>query len=512
MTRRVVSVWLTRWRTDRLESGRNPPVQELRDSPLVLIHAGQGGERLVAVNERAALYGLRPGLLLADARAMAPGLRSLPHDAEADARDLQALARWCGGYSPHVSPDPPDGLWLDMSGVTHLFGGEAPFLDTLQARFERMGLASRSAIADTPGAAWACARFGDGSRRNIPPGGQREALVPFPVAALRLAPGTARQLERLGLKRIGQLYDIPPAAFRARFGAEVARRLDQALGREKEPVSPLVPEPGFYAALRFPEPIGMLGDVGAIVDSLAERLASRLARHGKGARGFVLTLYGATGGCFPVEVATSGLVRDAGHIRRLFRERLSVLENRFDPDFGADAFSLQAHAVDRLDYGQNALDGSGGQEADIARLLDRLQARLGRNAVARLALRESHIPERAALALRPGSAKPAKAETPPAPRPLLLLPRPEPIRAIAEVPDYPPHRFEWRRLAYSIVRAEGPERVTAEWWRENTDGDYRTRDYFRVEDPSGARFWIYRLGLMERHEGPVQWFMHGLFA
>lgn len=272
-----------------------------------------------------------------------------------------------------------------------------------------------------------------------------------------------------------------------------------------------MPEPGFYAALRFPEPIGMLSDVGAIVDSLAEKLAGKLARHGKGARRFVLTLYGATGGCFPVEIATSGLVRDAGHIRRLFRERLSVLENRFDPDFGADAFSLEARAVGRLDYGQNALDGSGGQEADIARLLDRLRARLGRDAVAHLSLRESHIPERAVIARRAIPSKAKQAQAPAAPRPLLLLPRPEPIRAIAEVPDYPPHRFEWRRLAYSIVRAEGPERVTVEWWRENADGDYRTRDYFRIEDPSGARFWIYRLGLMERHEGPVQWFMHGLF-
>ncbi|GBE44205.1 DNA polymerase IV [bacterium BMS3Bbin10] len=485
---------------------------EPHEGPLALTHSGQGGDRLIAVNEAAGAQGLAPGLLLADARAMAPELKSLAHDADAEARGLERLARWCGRFSPWVSPDPPDGLWLDVTGTTHLFGGEAAFLETLDAALGRLRLCARLAMADTPGAAWALARFGREAMSCIPAGAQKTSLEGLPVAALRLGEAVARQLERLGLKRIGQLYDIAPLSFRSRFGREVTRRLNQALGREKEPISPMTPEPDYQASLRFPEPIGLLSDVNAVADILITRVMACLAAHGKGARGFLLTLYGATGGVFTVEVKTAALGTDGEHVKRLFQERLRVLENRFDVNFGADAFSLQVSAVERLEHRQGDIaDDSSGQE-NIDPLIDRLRARLGRNAVARLNLRESHIPERAAYASRAEAGVKPEGRAPAlAPRPLLLLPRPEAIRAIAEVPDYPPHRFEWRKVTYEVARAEGPERVSAEWWRENADGDFRTRDYFRVEAPQGARFWIFRLGLNERREAPCQWFMHGLF-
>ncbi len=510
MTRRAVSIWLPRWRTDRLANGQDRVTAELHEGPLVLTHAGQGGDRVIAVNAPAEAQGLTPGLLLADARAMEPELKSLAHDADAEARGLESLARWCGRFSPWVSPDPPDGLWLDVTGTAHLFGGEAAFLETLDAALTRLGLSVRVAMADTPGAAWAFARFGRERVSCISPGAQKTSLEGLPVAALRLGEAVARQLERLGLKRIGQLYDIAPLSFRARFGREVTRRLNQALGGEKEPISPITPEPDYQAALRFPEPIGLLSDVDAVADILIARVTAKLAAHGKGARKFLLTLYGATGGVFTVEVKTAALSTDGKHVKRLFQERLRVLENRFDVNFGADAFSLHACAIERLDHRQGDMEKvCAGQEA-IDPLIDRLRARLGRNAVARLNLRESHIPERAAYASRGGAR--VKLDVPAlAPRPLLLLPRPEAIRAIAEVPDYPPHRFEWRKVTYEVARAEGPERVSAEWWREKPHGDFRTRDYFRVEAGAGTRFWIFRLGLNERREAPCQWFMHGLF-
>lgn len=486
---------------------------ELHEGPLALTQTGQGGDRLIAVNQAASAQGISPGLLLADARAMLPELKSLAHDGDAEARGLESLARWCGRFSPWVSSDPPDGLWLDVTGTAHLFGGEAAFLENLDAALARLGLGARLAMADTPGAAWACARFGREDVSCIPAGAQKTSVAALPVAALRLCRATAGQLERLGLKRIGQLYDIAPLSFRSRFGREVTRRLNQALGREKEPISPIVPEPDYHASLRFPEPIGLLSDVDAVADILTARVTARLAAHGKGARGFLLTLYGATGGVFTVEVKTASLSKDGEHVKRLFRERLLVLENRFDANFGADAFSLQASAVERLEHKQGDIENVSGKQQNIDLLIDRLRARLGRNSIARLNLRESHIPERAAYASRAGVAVKSEVIAPAlAPRPLLLLPRPEAIRAIAEVPDYPPHRFEWRKVVYEVARAEGPERVTAEWWRENADGDFRTRDYFRVETPAGPRFWIFRLGLNERHEGPSQWFMHGLFA
>jgi len=512
MTRRVVSIWLPRWRTDRLANGRSALAAELHEGPLVLTHAGQGGDRVIAVNETADAQGLVPGLLLADARAMVPELKSLAHDADTEARGLESLARWCGRFSPWVSSDPPDGLWLDVTGTTHLFGGEAAFLEMLDAGLTRLGLSSRLAMADTPGAAWALARFGRERVICIPPGSQKISLENLPVAGLRLGEAVAGQLERLGLKRIGQLYDIAPLLFRARFGREVTRRLNQALGRKKEPISPIVPEPDYHAALHFPEPIGLLSDANAVADILIARVTAKLADHGKGARAFLLTLYGATGGLFTVEVKTAALSTDGNHVKRLFKERLAVLENRFDVNFGADAFSLRAFAIEPLHPAQGDMEkGCAGQES-IDPLIDRLRARLGRNAVLRLNLRESHIPERAAYASRAGRSVKSVIPAPAlAPRPLLLLPRPEAIRAIAEVPDYPPHRFEWRKVTYEVARAEGPERVSAEWWRENADGDFRTRDYFRVEAPQGARFWIFRLGLNERREAPCQWFMHGLF-
>ncbi|RMF04517.1 MAG: DNA polymerase Y family protein, partial [Alphaproteobacteria bacterium] len=387
-TRRVISVWLPDWRTDRLQRRR----PELREKLLVLIRAGKGGDRIVAVNAVARERGLAPQMALADARAIAPGLTSLAHDAETELLELEALARWCGRYSPLTAADPPDGLWLDVTGAAHLFGGETALLKAVQADMSRMGLACRAAIADTPGAAWALARFGSAAPAGIPPGAQKEHLAALPVAGLRLAPETRRQLERLGLKHIGQLYEIAPAALRSRFGVAVPQRLAQALGREKEPISPLLHEPAYYATLRLGEPVGTLSDVEAAIDILAARVTGRLTAHGKGARRFTLTLYGPMGGRFPLAVGTSRLTSDAAHVKRLFRERLAALENRFDAVFGADAFSLQAEGSGALVPHQGELGGAAAGTAETAILIDRLQARLGRDAVLEFACRESHVP------------------------------------------------------------------------------------------------------------------------
>ncbi len=512
MTRRVVSVWLNRWLTDRRERQQTNSTDTPPKLPLAIIEKSQGGERLIAVNEAAEKAGLGPGLLLTDARAIFPALKSLPAEPERERADLDALARWYARYSPWVSPQPPDGLMLDVTGVAHLFGGEAELLAHLRGDLQRLMLGARLALADTPGAAWAFARYGGKDIRIIEPGRQKEALAPLPVRALRISSKHASELEKLGLKRIGQLYDMPPGTLRPRFGKILSLRMAQALGTEKEAISPLLPEPRYFASARFPEPIGLLSDVEAIAGKLTDEVAHKLAHHGKAARAFLLTLYGAAGDCFSLTVKTAAPSKGASHIKRLFKERLKELEYRFDPAFGADAFSLHAQEIECTQSIQADLAHKSSQDQDITLLIDRLTARLGQNAVYTLRLRESHIPERGVTAQSPLSPAQADMGEVTMPRPLLLLPRPELIHILAEIPDYPPRRFEWRKLTFHVVRAEGPERIAAEWWRQNPDATLKTRDYFRVEDETGARFWLFRLGLFGQEEAAPQWFLHGVFA
>ena len=495
------------------------------------------GPRITAVDEAAGRLGLHPGMALADARAIHPALRVEHADEDGDAEALESLALWCQCFSPLTRPDSPDGVMLDITGCAHLFGGETGLIAALAARFVRFGLTARLAIAPTIGAAWGLSRYGARRDRGNAKGAQiadgplHEVLAHLPVAALRLDERTVAALTRLGLKSVGDLLGKPRAPLAARFGRELAERLDQALGRAGESFEALALPPAWRVERRFAEPLITLEAIETALGQLACDLARLLERDGKGARRLVLGFYRVDGWVTHREVRTSAPSRQPRHLARLLAERLDAIEG--DAGFGFEAMTLGAFDVENAQAHQEKLspDADGqGDAPQIAPLIDRLVNRFGADRVTRYEPFASHLPERSA---RPVSVlKHAAAHASPAPdwpahldaladgasfgRPLLLLARPEPVTALFEVPDGPPVRFEWRRVSHRITRAEGPERIAPEWWRVAEGAGRLTRDYYRVEDEAGRRFWLYREGLFERANDCLDampaWFIHGVFS
>jgi protein ImuB len=536
--KRILSLWLPQWPTDRLYRAwrrTSDEGQPGRDRPLALIMAQQGGQRIGAANEAALALGVRVGMMLTDAHALiplVPGLTVRDLTPEEDARALAGLADWCGRYSPWVAIDGKGdgeaGICLDVTGCAHLFGGEGAMLDDLSRRLADFAIQAQMAIADSLGAARAVARYGmrDGNQTTaiVPSGGAREALDRFPVSALRLSAAAADGLARLGLGRIGELWSLPRGALTARFGREVTYRLDQALGRADEPLSPRPAKTSFWSRMAFPEPIGHRDHIARATAQLVDELCAVLESGERGARRIELRLYLADGTVQRIKAGLNRASREPGHLLRLLAEHLPSLEAQF----GADLMVLMAGRSDPLPAGQRSTDAAPSGEA-LAPLLDRLGNRLGPGNVARFAPVQSHLPERAACLVPPmnapvpgeGTGKGMGEERGEwryvARRPVYLLPRPERVEAVAEVPDGPPVLFRWRGIAHRVRRGDGPERIAPEWWHqmrsEATGLARETRDYYRIEDSRGQRYWLYRRGLYggEAVETP-EWFLHGFFA
>jgi len=499
----VAFVWLPRLAIERLRrTGGAPPDEH----PFALVEAGRV-RRLAALNRAARREGLRPGLPLADALAVLPGLAVAPADPAADRAALDTLAEGCGHFTPWVAaetgPHGP-GLWLDLSGCAHLFGGEAALLARLVARLRRAGFSARPALADTPGAAWAWARFGRAADPCLPPGGQRAALAPLPVAALRLSVETVAALAAVGLRRVGDLHPLPRAALAARFGAEVGRRLDQVAGAVGEPISPRRPPVEHRVGMAFAEPITRPEDVARAVGHLLGRLCARLAAEGLGLRRLEVGGARVDSTTRAISVGTGRPSHDPAHLGRLLACDLP----RLDPGFGIEGLWLAAPEVAPQPPEQTRF-GARGAEADpqaLDRLIDSLGNRLGFDRLARLVPRQSHLPERAVRPLPPAAPAPPLV-WPARRRPVRLFASPEPIEVVAPLPDAPPLLFRWRAVTHRVVRADGAERIGAEWWRATAPD----RDYYLVEDETGARFWLYRDGPYGG-EPPPGWYLHGLFG
>lgn len=489
-----------------------PGATEGAASPLALVETVRQVRRLAAVSPEAAALGLFPGQKATDARALVPELALADAEPEADAAALTALVDWCVRFSPAVAADPPDGLFLDIEGAEHLWGGEAEMLADFRARLVANGLPFRLAVADTPGAAWALAHFGpDGA--IAPPGGQAALLAPLPPAALRLDPEAAAQIERLGLRRLGQVMDLPRAPFGRRFGAAALARLDQALGRAPEALAFRRPPTPWAARLAFVEPISAPEDMARVAADAVARLCARLEAEGQGARRFEVVFHRVDGKSLPIAVGLARPGRDAPRIARLIQPKTEGV----DPGFGIESASVWAYGVEPVDGRQASLDAlaEAAAEAGLVPLVDRLANRLGPERVWRAAPAESHVPERSVTHRPPLDPEPVEAFAwdPEAPRPVRLFRRPEPLEDVtALLPDDPPLQFRWRGRLHRVRRAEGPERIGAEWWTQEIE-DVSTghvRDYYRVEDAGGARFWLFRAGLYG--ETPPKWWLHGLFG
>ncbi|WP_449232177.1 Y-family DNA polymerase [Azospirillum doebereinerae] len=496
MTRRILALWLPRLSTDAHE--RTHP--ERRVAPLALLRTERGRRLVVAANRAARAAGILPGLTLADARALEPGLAVAEATPETDARLLDRIADWCRRYTPWTTPDGADGVAMDIAGCAHLFGGEAALLRDLTRRLRAAGFESRAAIADTPAAAWGLARFGDTDSRA------RACLDALPMAALRLPTETLDALAAVGLRRVGELRALPRAALATRFGAAVLLRFDQVLGRLDEPISPRQPVSPHTARLAFAEPIATPDGIAAAVRRLLATLCAGLEAAGHGARRLTLDAHRTDlrldDPPQSLTLGTSRPTRDPAALARLFGQIL----DRIEPGPGIETLILTATETAPLGALQAALDG-GDADTDLGELVDRLTTRLGERAVLRLVPRESWLPERSVAPAPPLDRPPPAVWPEDRPRPVRLFVPPEPVEATAPVPDDPPLQFRWRGAVHRVRSADGPERIEAEWWRR----DGSPRDYYRVEDSDGRRFWLFREGLYRPGTAP-RWFLHGVFG
>ncbi len=548
--RRILSLWFPRLGAERLlRTSRGA-----EERPLAVVAEQSNMQVITSLSAAASASGLQVGQPVRDAHAMCAALVTRARNVPAEAAFLTALRRWAGKFSPWVAEQDGDGLVIDLTGCAHLFGGEAALLEVVQDDCRDMGLSVRVGIADTPGAAWAVARYagvaaeperngdaidqearatrsragrrrhwtrggaaplqavrGGATERIVPPGEGHRVLAPLPVAALRLDPETTAQLGRLGLRRIGDLLGQPRAGLARRFGRGLVARLDQAMGSAPEPISPARAPAHFAVRLTLPEPIGLTADLLEGIDRMLPRLCAQLKDKGRGARSLRLEAHRTDQSA---EVVTVGLARP-GHDAARIRPLLEMKLEQIDAGFGIEMLRLEVmqsepiHArrsVGHLEAGRE-VDARLARQGGLDDLVGRLGARIGLETITRWRPADSHIPEKTAQVL--AAAWSAPAERWPAParlRPLLLW-RPEPVGA----PDAPavPARFRWRGRDWALAEARGPERIAPEWWLDDPNWRSGVRDYWVVTTQAGDRLWLFY-----GHGGTMSsgWFCQGGFA
>ena len=460
------------------------------------------------MNGAAVRSGLRTGMPATKAQALVKELVIHHADPDADAKALERLAVWALRYSPIVAPDGPDGLVVDATGASHLQGGEAAMLDDVIERLSAVGLKARAAMAGTWGAAHAAARFAAHPTLVLSDEEAIGRIASLPIAALRLTADTVADLRKLGFERVADLSSTPRAPLTLRFGPEIGRRLDQAMGRTGEPIEPVRPPDIVEAQQVFAEPIGAAETIARYVAKLTAELCEELEARGLGARRLDLLFGLVDNRVEAIRVGTAQPVRDVKRLTRLLCDKIE----KVDPGFGIEIMRLAATAAEPFASKQVISSLVAEPEADVSGLIDILSNRVGDARLYRFAPVASDVPERSVR--RVAAAAPASGGGWPAswPRPARLLAPPEAIETVALLPDHPPVNFTWRGSRRRVRRADGPERVFGEWWKRDAEL-IAVRDYFQVEDDAGERFWIFRAGDGEDSAtGSHKWFMHGIFG
>jgi protein ImuB len=504
--KRVASLCLPSLSIDRLRRiERWPRSATPPDKPLVTVH--RSGQRIVIASAcpSARGLGLLPGMAVTQARALVPEFDARPAEPEADRAFLIRLALFAARrWTPAAAISGSDGLWLDLTGVSHLFGGERRMCERIVSFCSRSGFNARIAVAGTTGAAHALARFG---RDRIGPcenGDEAEAIAGLPVSALRLDEPAVAVARRFGIETVGELIAMPRGPLARRFGSGLLTRLDQALGNAEEPFDPIVPTDPPTTSLRFLEPIVSAEAIEQVLGDLAALLAKQLAREGLGARIVSLICNRVDGEDQVLAIGTAAATRDPKHLLDLLRMKMEAIE----PGFGIEAMALVAARSEPL-----AAQQIGGQDqnSELPPLIDRIASRIGSPHVFRYTSVESDVPERSVRRIAPlGEVQDLPRQWP---RPARLLRHPEPVgQVIAELPDQPPIRFSWRGKVHRVRKADGPERIHGEWWKHLSEA-HCVRDYFQVEDEAGARFWLFRRGDgVDGRTGDLSWYVHGVFA
>jgi protein ImuB len=500
MQQRFITIWFKYLRTDWMVLRK----KELAGKAFVLTVNDHGRKLISAASPEANAQGVHTGMVAADARALFRNLEVLDDDPEAAQKILQRLGEWCIRYTPAVMMDAPDGLILDASGCTHLWGGEEQYVKDLCKRLKSFGFHVRAAIADTIGVAWAITHY-TRAQLIVPSGENMSALFPLPPAALRLDAYTAEQLEKLGLRQVRNFIGMQRNTLQRRFGEDCIKKIGYALGHEPE-IREMIHPPALYQE-RLPclEPILTLTGIGIALQKLLETICIRLRNEGKGLRKAVLKGYRIDGKTVSLSIGTNKASHNEKHLQQLF----SLKFETFEPGPGIELFTLDAQKVEDAVAAQTQLWGGASELADdhLSELLDRLTTRFGEGHVHRYLPDEHYWPERSAKTTKDLQEKTTAVWKTDRPRPLQMLAQPEQVEVTAPIPDYPPMSFRHKGNFHKIVRAEGPERIEQEWWLQS--GEHR--DYYCVEDEAGCRYWLFRSGHYDAGK-KAGWFLHGYFA
>jgi len=509
-----VSLCLPWWSAERARRRLGLRSNSARDA-ILLVRVRAGQQIVAGVDAVACAHGAREGQSLAQARTLLAGLtvHTPPHDAAADALALTAFARWITKrWSPIVSIDPPDGVLLDISGCEHLFGGETDLIASLEKSVRALGFTPRTGIASTVGTAWALARFAEGEDCIAPPGHERRSLSHLPIAALRVDADVTEGLAEVGIDRIGQLFDLPRHTLPIRYGPDLLRRLDQALGLIPELVGRTSEAITIHASRELTGGTTRLGAIERVVQMLLAQIATTLGTHESGLRRLDATFERMNADAQRMTIQVSRPTRDAKHLWSLLRPKVE----RLHMGFGVERITLAVGGIARLVHRQVSLAGERDNvwkhDGEFAAMLDTMASRLGRTNVLRAELVQSHRPERA-FRLLPiddvQSVSKAPDTCPVGPRPSRLFDPPRPAHTIALSPDGPVQRLRWsthhthhekgHEHDHAIIASVGPERVGPEWWKEREP----TRDYYRVQDENGRWLWLFR------EAGTSRWFVHG---
>ncbi|MET0242995.1 MAG: DNA polymerase Y family protein [Flavitalea sp.] len=500
MAKRFISIWFRSLNTDWFTL-RHP---ELKNEVFVLSQPDHGRVVVSASNIHAQSEGIYPGMAVADARAIVPGLKVMDDDPQLAEKLLLKIARWCIRFTPVAAVDGSNGIILDVSGCAHLWGGESPYITNLVSKLKEKGYRVRAALGDTIGIAWAVARFGTGSG-IIPQSEQAEAIQPLPPESLRISTESSERLHKLGLKTVSSFFNMPRSALRRRFGAEILLRLDQLMGFEREDLVPVEIVEPWQERLPCLEPISTATGISIALERLLDTICKRLGNDGKGIRKACFKSFRVDGMVMSLEIGTHRGTLNTKHLFKLFEEKLSTIE----PGLGIELFVLETPLVEDLQPHQEKMwESPGGlHSAAVSELIDRVGNKVGADKIHRYLPAEHHWPERS---LKQASSLEETTDTPwktARPRPVRILQVPESIGVAAPIPDYPPMLFRYRGKVHKIRKADGPERIEREWWLE--EGEHR--DYYSVEDEDGKRYWLFRSGHYSGDTN-IQWFIHGFFA
>ena len=495
---RFMSIWFCHFATDWF-SLKQPL---LKSKPFVLRTPAHGRMIVTALNAKAAQAGVTKHMALADARALVPDLEVADDQPELIKQVLKRLAEWCIRFTPVVALDPPDGLWLDASGCTHLWSGDEPYLNHVLNKLRARGYTVRAAMAGTPGAAWAVARYATAAG-VVADGQHTNALLALPPESLRIEQEAAERLHKLGLHQIKQFINMPRAELRRRLGTHFLSQLNKALGQQLELLEPVEQRELYQQRLPCLEPIVTATGIEIALRQLLETLCLQLQQAQKGLRTAIFKGLLVDGKTEQVSIATNRPTHHVLYLFKLFEHKLATIE----PALGIELFILDAPLVEDYQPHQETMwqDAGGLKDVRISELIDRLANKLGAENIHRYLPAEHYWPERSfkeASIHEPALVDWRRDQV----RPMHVLPKPEPIEVMAPIPDYPPMLFRHQGKLHQIIKADGPERIEQEWWLQQ--GQHR--DYYRVEDEQGNRYWLFRSG--HYHDKIFQWFLHGYFA